>query len=73
LNGPSITAIAGRRFCQLNKSGRGLAAPDGSIGACSAPRDRGRLSKAEQKRFIAMMQRIVAASSVGEKAATAAD
>jgi DNA-binding MarR family transcriptional regulator len=58
------------QICRLTKTGASLLRQM-EASARAAHRDTvADLSKAEQKRFIAMMQRIVAASSNGEKATT---
>jgi MarR family transcriptional regulator, lower aerobic nicotinate degradation pathway regulator len=58
------------QICRLTKTGASLLRQM-EASARAAHRDTvADLSKAEQRRFIAMMQRIVAASSAGEKATT---
>jgi DNA-binding MarR family transcriptional regulator len=58
--------------CRLTKTGASLLRQMEASARAAHRETVADLSKAEQKRFIAMMQRIVAASSNGEKATTAA-
>lgn len=60
------------QMCRLTKAGASLLRRMEASARAAHRETVADLSKAEQKRFIAMMQRIVAASSGGEKAMTAA-
>jgi MarR family transcriptional regulator, lower aerobic nicotinate degradation pathway regulator len=60
------------QMCRLTKAGASLLRQMEASARAAHRETVADLSKAEQKRFIAMMQRIVAASSGGEKATTPA-
>ena len=60
------------QMCWLTKAGASLLRQMEASARAAHRETVADLSKVEQKRFIAMMQRIVAASSSGEKATTAA-